>query len=101
MFDLISLAKCLRRTERSFSLLTTTDEIGVGVRLGESYCTLLRTLMQSIDLSHAFADRVFLFFCSSLTENTSELDWSEGKWKPYGKDLKTVLQSEEAHACTE
>ena len=63
MFDLISLglAKCLRRPERSFSLLTTTDEIGVGVRLGESYYTLLRTLMQSIDLSpHAFADRVFL-----------------------------------------
>jgi hypothetical protein len=31
----------------------------------------------------------------------SFLDWSEGKWKPHGKDLETALQSKEARACRE
>ena len=45
---------------------------------------------------------VSLFFVfSSLTGNMSKLNWSEGKWKPFGKDLETALQSQEAQACTE
>ena len=43
----------------------------------------------------------FLLFCRSLTETMSTVDWSEGRWKPYGKDLETALQSKEAQACTE
>ena len=26
----------------------------------------------------------------------ADLNWSEGKWKSYGKDLETALQSQEA-----
>ena len=49
-----------------------------------------------------FTDVVsFLLFCRSLTETMSTLDWSEGNWKAYGKDLETVLQSQEARSCTQ
>ena len=36
-----------------------------------------------------------------LAETMSTLYWSEGKWKKYGKDLETALQSQEARACSE
>jgi hypothetical protein len=40
-------------------------------------------------------------FCRSLTVTMSYLDWREGKWRAYGKDLETALKSKEARACTE
>ena len=48
-----------------------------------------------------FIDGVsFLLFCRSLTETMLTLHWHEGDWKPYGKDLETALQSQEARACS-
>ena len=43
---------------------------------------------------------VFVLFCRSLTETMSWLDWGEGRWKPYGKDLETALQSKKARSCS-
>ena len=52
-------------------------------------------------MSYAFAEPCFFSsLASSLSENMSELDWEEGEWVSYGKDLETALQSEEAQACT-
>jgi hypothetical protein len=58
-------------------------------------------LVHSIALSYAFADRVFLPLHAALPENMSRLEWKKGRWKPFGKDLETALQSEEAQACSE
>ena len=89
----------MRDEKSSFFLSTTTDEIGVSVRLkvlpalySFPLCTLLIRHMHSLI--------VFFSLCSSFPDNMSTVDWSEGKWKPYGKDLETALQSEEAQACT-
>ena len=43
----------------------------------------------------------FLLFDRALTETMLKLDWSKGKWKAYGKDLETALQSQEARSCTQ
>ena len=43
-----------------------------------------------------------MFFFTDLSlETMAELLWGEGKWKSYGKDLETALQSNEARSCAE
>ena len=44
---------------------------------------------------------LFVLFCRSFTEpmSVTVLEWSQGCWKAYAKDLETALQSEDARAC--
>ena len=60
-------------------LLVRPDELTVAVR----ECLLTMSLSRK-----------------SLTETMSELNWREGKWESFGKDLETALESQEAQACT-
>ena len=50
-----------------------------------------------------FSDDVSFLSSSrrSLTGTLSRLDWRQGKWELYAKDLEMALQSEEARACSE
>ena len=79
------------------SLSATTDEIGFRLRLQVmlGYCMLLSST-RLLSLM-----RLLFLFVSALALNMSTLDWRQGKWRPYGNDLETALQSQEARACSE
>ena len=51
--------------------------------------------------SYAFTHGSFFFSSADLAENMSTLQWGEGRWRQYGNDLETALQSQEAQSCSE
>ena len=49
----------------------------------------------------AFSQLRYLIIFFMEAEIMSHLDWTDGKWEPFGKDLETALQSKEAQLCAE
>ena len=67
--------------------------------VGQGACGWFGAMSEQLEFVMACWQWRFPPLCRSLTETMSTLDWSDGKWKPYGKDLETALQSQEARAC--